>query len=105
MWRNNLRFIGLLEGTEGNNPATFLKELLITSDGRGAFSHSFVVERAHRMPAKKPPHGALPSVFIVKFLNYKDWDAILRLAREKGNIPLHNHQVMVFPDFSGEAQR
>lgn len=103
--RNNLRFIGLPESAEGNNPATFLEELLITTYGREAFSQSFVVERAHRMPTKKPPQGAPPQVFIAKFLNYKDRDAILRLSREKGNIPLHNHQIMAFPDFSTEVQR
>lgn len=65
---------------------------------------SFVVDHAHRMPANKPPQGALPQVFIAKFLNHKDQDAILRLSREKGNIPLHNHQNMAFPDFSVEVQ-
>lgn len=57
------------------------------------------------MPAKKPPQGAPPRVFIAKFLNYKDRDTILRLSREKDNIPLHNHQIMAFPDFSAEVQR
>lgn len=102
---NNLRFIGLPEGTEGNNLATFLEDLLITTYEREAFSQSFAVERVHRMPAKKPPQGAPPRVFIAKFLNYKDRDAILRLSRNKGNIPLHNHQIMDFPDFSAEVKR
>lgn len=57
------------------------------------------------MPAKKPPQGAPPRVFIAKFLNYKDRDAILCLSREKVNIPLHNHQIMAFPDFSAEVQQ
>lgn len=37
MRRNNLRFIGLPEGVEGANPATFLEELFITAYGREAF--------------------------------------------------------------------
>lgn len=57
---NNLRFIGLPEGTEGNNPATFLEELLITSYGHEAFSQSFIVDRVCRMPAKKPSQGVPP---------------------------------------------
>lgn len=35
---NNLRFVGLPEGEEGNNPATFLEDLLINTYGRKAFS-------------------------------------------------------------------
>lgn len=105
MRRNNLRYVGLPEGTEGNNPASFLKDLLITTYGRKAFSQSFVVERAHWMKAKKPSPGASPRIVIAKFLNYKDRDAILHLARVKGNIPLHNHRVKAFPDFSTEVQR
>lgn len=103
--RNNLRFIGLPEGAEGASPATFLEELLVTTYGRAEFSQAFIVERVHRMPAKKPPPGAPPRVFIAKFLNYRVWDAVLRLAREKGNIPLGNHRVMAFPDFSAAVQQ
>lgn len=50
MRRNNLCFIGL---PEGDNPAAFLEELLITTYGRAAFSQLFVVKRAHQMLAKK----------------------------------------------------
>lgn len=52
------------------------------------------------MPAKKTLQ-----VFIAKFLNCKDRDTILLLAREKGNIPLHNHQIMAFPVLSVKVQR
>lgn len=69
MRRNNLLFIGLPEGTEDNSPATYLEELLIATYGREALSQSFVVERAHWMPAKKPPQRAPLMVFIAKFLN------------------------------------
>lgn len=92
------------EGAEGANPATFLEELLTQTYGREAFSQSFVVERAHRMPAK-PPLGTPACVFNAKFLNYRDWDVILRLSREKGNLSYCNTQILVFPDFSVEAQR
>lgn len=65
----------------------------------------FVVERAHRMPARPPPQGAPPRTFIAKLLNYKDRDTALRMAREKGNIPVGNVKVAIFPDFSAEVQR
>lgn len=57
------------------------------------------------MCAKPPPQGAPPCTFIAKLLNYKDRDVALRLAREKGNIPVGNVKVAIFPDFSAEVQR
>lgn len=103
--RSNLRFIGLPEGSEGTDPATFLEQLLIKTYGREAFSTSFVVERAHRMPARRPPEGAPPRTFIAKLLNFRDRDAVLRLARLKGNIPYQSGSISAFPDFSAEVQR
>lgn len=54
--RCNLRLIGLPEGAEGKDPATFLEQLLVTTYGRETFSPMFAVERAHLMPARPPPH-------------------------------------------------
>lgn len=88
--RCNLRFIGLPESTEGTDSAGFLKNLLTTTYGRGSFSVMFAVERMHRIPARPPPQGAPPCTLIAKFLNFKDRDKILRLTREKGNIPYTN---------------
>lgn len=103
--RSNLRFIGLPEGSEGSDPATFLEKLLIATYGRDAFSATFVVERAHRMPARCPPEGAPPRTFIAKLLNLRDRDAVLRLARVKGNIPFQSGFRSAFPDFSAEVQK
>lgn len=103
--RCNLRFVGLPERSEGTGPPTFLENLLIKMFGREAFSSTFVVERAHCLSAKPPPNGAPPCTFIAKFLNYRDRDTILRLTRERGNIPLGNVTVAVYPDFSAEVQK
>lgn len=103
--RCNLRLIGPPEGAEGKDPTTFLEQLLINTYGREAFSPMLVVERAHRMPARSPPQGAPPRTFIAKLLNYKDRDAALHLARERGNIPFGNVKIALFPDFSAEVQR
>lgn len=70
--RSNLRYIGIPEGSEGPDPATFLEQLLITTFGTEAFSTTFVVEHDHSMPACQPPEGT----FIAKLLNYWDRDAI-----------------------------
>lgn len=100
--RSNLRFIGLPEGAD---PATFLEQLLINAYGRDTFSTTFVVERAHQMPARRPPEGVPPRTFIAKLLNFKDRDAVLRMARLKGNIPFQSGFISAFPDFSAEVQR
>lgn len=52
-----------------------------------------------------PPAGSSSSHLIAKLLNYKDRDAALRLARERGNIPIGNIKVAIFPDFSAEIQK
>lgn len=103
--RCNLRFIGLPESVEGTDFAVLLENLLTSTFGRDAFSMMFAVERAHHIPAHPPPPGAPPCTLIAKFLNFKDRDKILRLTREKGNIPYTNTHVAVFPDFTNEVQR
>lgn len=103
--RCNIRLIGLPKGAEGSDPSDFLEQLLIKTYGRDAFSPTFVVERAHRKSGRPPPQGTPPRTFITKLLNYRDRDAVLGLSREKGNIPLANARVAIFPDFSAEVQR
>lgn len=103
--RCNLRFIGLPEGAEGTSPEAFLENLLISAYGKDQFSVMFAVERAHRILPKPPPPGAPPRTFIAKLLNYRDRDAVLRLTRERGSIPLGSAQISVYPDFSVEVQR
>lgn len=103
--RSSLWFIGLPEGSEGSDPATFLEKLLIATYGRDAFLATFVVEQAHHMPARRPPKGAPPRTFIAKLLNFRDRDAVLRLARVKCNIPFQSGYISAFPDFSVEVQK
>lgn len=92
--------IFIMWGTEGSDPTTFLEQLLIKTYGRERFSPTFVVERAQCLSGRLPPQEAKPRTFIAKFLNYKDRDAVLRLARDKGNIPYGNGRMVAFPGFS-----
>lgn len=41
----------------------------------------------------------------MKLLHFRDRDAILRAAREKGVIPIQGHKVSFYPDFSNEIQK
>lgn len=89
--RCNIRFVGLPEGAEGTDPQAFLENLLITT-----FLTSFVMDRAHRLGCQTPflvPPPPSPCTFKAKFMNFRERDAILRLSREKGNIPFHNWKV------------
>lgn len=48
--RNNLRIIGLPEGSDGSDTSTYTEQLLRSLFPQVAFSPYFAVERAHRMP-------------------------------------------------------
>lgn len=65
-----------------------------------------MVGRALRLAAQPPTNWSPPPrTFIAKLLNYRDQDAILRLTREKGNIPFGSTPIAVYPDFSAEVQK
>ena len=106
MRRNNVRAIGFPEKIEGRNPVDFIEQWLLQAFGKEAFSPMFTVERAHRVPARPPAPGAPPRPFLFKFLNYKDRDAVLRLARlNPAALKIDNTKVSMFPDFSADLQK
>lgn len=82
--RNNVLAVGIPERAEGKNPVAFIERWLNETFGKEAFSHLFAVERAHCVPARPPHPGEPPRLFLFKFLNFKDRDAALYLARTKG---------------------
>lgn len=86
-------------------PPTYLEIPLTKTFSREAFSSMLVVERAHRLAARPPPSGGPSRTFNAKFLNVCDRDTILRLTRERGNIPFGIVHVAVLPDFSAEVQK
>lgn len=101
--RNNLRFIGFPEGTEGKNPEEFLLSWLKQVFGPESFSHLFAIERAHRVPLRAPPPGRYPRPMLARLLYFRDKETILRKAR---NLPelMHNN-ISIFPDFSAATQK
>ena len=103
--RNNLRFVGFLEGVEGGAAEAFLEGWLKSWMPAQALSACFVLERAHRSLLRRPPVGAPARPMIAKVLNYKDRNAILRHAREKGEIRHENTRIMIFPDYTTQVQK
>lgn len=105
MRRNNLRIVGLPEKAEGSNPVSFIETWLKETFGDKNLSSMFTVERAHRVPFRPPPPGALPRPFLLKLLHYRDRDAILTMARQKQTIEHLNSKISIYPDYSAEVQR
>lgn len=58
--RNNERVVGLPEGMEGDNPATFAESWSLER-----VSPAYQVERAHRVPTGARIPGAIPRSFLV----------------------------------------
>lgn len=83
MRHNNIRIIGLPEKAEGFNPGDFIEKWLINILPDMEVSKAFAVERAHRVPAVVPRPGLPPRPLLVRRLNCRDRDTILRNARQK----------------------
>lgn len=103
--RNNLRIVGLPEGVEGRTPALFTEELLRSLLPSAQLSPYFVVERAHRVPPRPGPEGAPPRTLILRLLNFRDRDELLRASRAAGELPYRNTKLLLFPDYTIETQR
>lgn len=103
--RNNIRIVGLPEGAEGRNPTTFTEDLFRSLLPAARLSPYFTVERAHRVPPRPGPEGAPPRTFILRLMNFRDRDELLRAARQAGKLPYRNTNLMMFPDYTVETQR
>lgn len=96
--RDNVRVVGLPEGSKGSDPIVFLEGWLIEVFGGDTFSQQFSIERAHRVPFRPaPPQGSPPRPLLVKFLNYKDKVRLLRKAREMGGVLYNGAKISIFP--------
>ncbi|XP_018425358.1 PREDICTED: LINE-1 type transposase domain-containing protein 1 [Nanorana parkeri] len=103
--RNNIRAVGIPERTEGANATDYMESWLCEVFGKTYLSPLFAVERAHRVPSRPLPPGNPPRPMLIRLLNYRDKERILRKARDMGEISLAGSKIMLFPDFSQEVQR
>ncbi|KAL1276493.1 hypothetical protein QQF64_036116 [Cirrhinus molitorella] len=96
---NNLRLVGLPEGAEGRDPCSFLEKWIPEVLEGVTLQSSGTLERAHRIgPARdsKAPRRTL----IMRFLNYKDKQAVFAAARTKQDIRYNNQQIRFFEDLA-----
>uniref|UniRef100_A0A671KF25 L1 transposable element RRM domain-containing protein n=1 Tax=Sinocyclocheilus anshuiensis TaxID=1608454 RepID=A0A671KF25_9TELE len=99
--RSNIKITNIPEKSEGSDTVGYLESLIPQLLGNDNFTSPITLERAHRLgrPSDWTRH------IIAKFLNYREKDKVLRLAREKGAVYLNDKQISFFPDYSVEIQR
>lgn len=106
--RSNLRLLGLPEKSEGSDACTFLESWLSEALDMGPLRKPLAIERAHRigyMRKAAADGNSTPRVMIVKFLDYRDKEHVMRAARAKKDVLFKNHRIMFFPDLSAEVNK
>ena len=98
--RNNLRITGIPEKEEGTNSCAFIEKWFsetvnVPSPG---------VERTHHISSQNRYINA-PQTFIVKFLDYRDKEKILRAPRAKGQIMYKDNVIRFHQDLSAEVYK
>ena len=103
--RNNIRLVGLPEAVGGTGLAEYLENWLRAEVAKEGLSAHFVVERAHRIPARPLRPGLPPRPVLARLLNFRDRDLILQSARKIQHLEVENSKVMIFPDFTAAVQQ
>lgn len=113
--RNNVRIVGLPEKEEGRDACKFLESwipsILEMKDT------ALALERAHRIgprPQTQTEEGAdanadatppRPRTLIMRFLNFRQKEEVLRAAKEKGSVKYKDEAIRFFPDVTAETHR
>lgn len=103
--RSNLRLVHLPEGAEGNDACSFLEQWLPDALEMGPLRSPLVIERAHRIAGPRSDPNAPPRALIMKFLNFRDKESVMKAARAKGRVLYKSRPVMFFPDLSTEVHK
>ena len=95
--RSNVRIIGLPEGLEETDMIKYLEQWLSEEVAKDALSPFFALERAHRVPTRKPQPGEPARAVVAKLLHYRDRDTILQRARNHSPYVVANAKVSISP--------
>ncbi|CAL9692937.1 unnamed protein product [Knipowitschia caucasica] len=101
---NNLRLVGLPENSEDSDMCGFLESWLPDAWELNPMRHPLILERAHRIGAKRVTDTS-PRTVIMRFLNYKQKEIVLRAAKTKKDIFYKNQRVKLFADVATEVHR
>uniref|UniRef100_A0A3B3TI85 L1 transposable element RRM domain-containing protein n=1 Tax=Poecilia latipinna TaxID=48699 RepID=A0A3B3TI85_9TELE len=99
--RSNVKIINIPERSEGTDMVGYVERLIPRLLGEDHFPTPVTIERAHRLGRATDRTRPI----LVKFLNFRDKDKVLRSARDKGTVLLDNNRVSFYPDYSIEVQR
>ncbi|KAJ1195396.1 hypothetical protein NDU88_004676 [Pleurodeles waltl] len=91
--RNNVRILGLPEGTESTPVETFLESWLPTVLPGIESKGGLQVDRAHRSPGGKPKPGVQPRMLIAGMQRYKDKTNVLAAAHAKRNVEFFGNRI------------
>ncbi|CAL1571318.1 unnamed protein product [Knipowitschia caucasica] len=104
--RENIRIHGVVEGAEegATSVINFVESLLRKGLGIPPTT-AFNIERAHRALGVKPPVGAPPRSFVVKFAGYRIKEDILRRAWQARGFDFQGKKVFLDNDYAPEIQK
>ncbi|KAK7898833.1 hypothetical protein WMY93_019686 [Mugilogobius chulae] len=102
--RNNLRLVGIKEGTEAANIYTLLSNVFRYILGRTGDTPSPEIERAHRSARPIPDPDQPPRTILVRMLRWRDKQEIVRAAAGK-KLEWEGQRFSVYHDFSAEESR
>nr|XP_033796409.1 uncharacterized protein LOC117358812 [Geotrypetes seraphini] len=97
--RKNIRVLGLAENLEGGDTVQFLENLLpklLQLNSKWPLE----IERAHRIPSKKPVNQNGPRPLIFKVLRYQQALEILKVAKANKNLNYKGSKLLLVPDFA-----
>lgn len=98
--RANLRILNVPEGSEdGQDPVTFVSELLRQVMGTGVFANPPDLDRAHRSLGPKPAEGRPPRAFVLCFHRYREKEIALKWARQH-EVKYKGNTLRIYPDLS-----
>ncbi|KAJ1211708.1 hypothetical protein NDU88_007064 [Pleurodeles waltl] len=75
--RNNVCIVGVPEGVEAPDVVTYLESWARSLLAERPLTMFFELERAHRVPARKPVLGRPPRLIVAKLLHYRDRNLFL----------------------------
>ncbi|KAJ1084349.1 hypothetical protein NDU88_004500 [Pleurodeles waltl] len=100
--RNNIRLLGILEGTEGADIPSYLREMLPKLTNT-TFDPPLEFQQAHRLGPKRQDGKGHPRPIIVCMLHHVQARQLLQTARTQGPLQLDILEIRLSADFSRET--
>lgn len=102
--RSNLRLVNLPEGAKGEDACAFLEDWLPDALELAPLRTKLTLERAHRI-GPRTQNRSSPRTIIMKFLNYKDKETVVRAAKTKRQVLYKNQPVRFYQDVAAGVHK